>query len=521
MSSAGVLLPLWLSACQAPIAPCAQDTATDEDLLPLEEGEVRTCAGGVNLPTYRDVAPTLGLAGSVDPDGDHIGGGWFALEDLDRDGWLDLVIGYPFEAYTVYRGTESGFSASLAPWGSSSLGLLDLDGDGTRELMTVMGDAGALYAFEFGPDEVTVSAALPNPISSTDAARRDLAFGDFDGDGDVDLFVVATVPEDVSGQLGGVVWRTPDGWEVGPETPDALDPRHGFDAVPLDWDGDGDDELYIVNDMGAQFGANVLLDFVDGQIVDITDECLCGVATSAMSVTAADANGDGAFDLHVGGGPRSFLLSLGDGTYVDARQASGIDGPEPLDMTGNVPLVDMDNDGLLDAIVPFGDWWGGEFPENALRYEAPVYLLLQDAVGRFSDVSPAAFPTEGSWRSALARDVNDDGVLDVLLSQARGTPAWLVSEACTRGAWIEVDAPEGAMVEVYVGDRRWIARATTDEGAGASGVPRVHIGLGEVDTVDLVRVRLPDGTLYGARDVPARQRMAVPGARSTAIVALP
>jgi hypothetical protein len=108
--------------------------------------------------------------------------------------------------------------------------------------------------------------------------------------------------------------------------------------------------------------------------------------------------------------------------------------------------------------------------------------------------------------------MNGDGVVDLLLTQVEKRATFLVSEGCTAGEWLEVDAPEGSRIRVEVGEKTYVGRATADVAYGATAPPQVHFGLGEgVEKVDRVTVITPEGAEFFAEDVPTRTLLAVPG----------
>ncbi|MEC8423229.1 MAG: ASPIC/UnbV domain-containing protein, partial [Myxococcota bacterium] len=144
--------------------------------------------------------------------------------------------------------------------------------------------------------------------------------------------------------------------------------------------------------------------------------------------------------------------------------------------------------------------------------DAPL-LLLHQRVGVFVDrAQELGLTAMGSFRSVVALDMNDDGVEDFLFSQAADRPLLFLSESCTAAHWIEVDAPVGARVEVTAGGRTQTDWVTLDSGYIATTLPRVHLGLGQTDVVDLIRVFLPGGEMLQAvGPIDARQRVIFPG----------
>lgn len=97
----------------------------------------------------------------------------------------------------------------------------------------------------------------------------------------------------------------------------------------------------------------------------------------------------------------------------------------------------------------------------------------------------------GTWRAAVADDLNGDGVLDVLLTRATAAPRLYLSQGCTAAAWLAVHAPDGSRVVVEAGGRQQVALVSLDSGFGANRRPVAWFGLGDAEAVDAVTVTLP------------------------------
>jgi hypothetical protein len=210
--------------------------------------------------TFRDVAPDVGLA---DPR-KTVGAVWF---DYDEDGDLDLYAAHmDGDANGLYRNDRGHFTdvadaAGLA-WGGraprdATQGTVrpcaaDVDGDGRFDLFTANYGPNGLFLNRGGGKFEDVSAAWGVALDS----RYDTcAFGDFDNDGRVDLYVNGTVtggksyPDHLFRNTGT---RFED---VTPENIRLLEADHG--ALWADVDGDGDEDLALTGSQPA--GMHLLL----------------------------------------------------------------------------------------------------------------------------------------------------------------------------------------------------------------------------------------------------------------------
>jgi hypothetical protein len=426
---------------------------------------------------------------------------YLAVHDFDSDGDLDIFLFPPVdemadapEAPTLLVQGAAGFEAQ--PWADlfavwqPTLG--DVDGDGDLDLVL----AGALHWLRSDGAILT-----PMPLVGIGVERlfyiRELEGHDVDGDGHLDLFALASHPDnDPMYNQDYILWG--DG--TGSFSPDvhALPAEEnggsGFDAQWLDWDGDGQAEIYVANDQGFDYGPNRLWRPQDAVWENLAPGKSVDLAHSPMGIDAGDLNRDGVPDLYLSAsGQNVLLLSQPDGTLIDATLSLGADplaystGDEPMGWAGL--WVDHDNDGALDLFTTQGDWWFSseertESPINLLRWAGEGFEEVGDSVGVFGT---------GSFRGAVVLDFNADGVQDFLVSTLFGRPLLFLSDGCTQNAWLEVRAPPGSVVQVSAGGQTWFDWLTTSSGFGATATPVAHFGLGDAARVDRVEVVLPGG----------------------------
>ncbi len=114
--------------------------------------------------------------------------------------------------------------------------------------------------------------------------------------------------------------------------------------------------------------------------------------------------------------------------------------------------------------------------------------------GRYEIVSEQyGFGLLGSWRTVVAMDHNNDGILDPLITDVWRQPLLFMSQGCTANGWLAVEAPLSAKVEVTADGRTQTAWISTDSSYGGAMAPVVHFGLGEAEQVDELVVTMLDG----------------------------
>lgn len=270
---------------------------------------------------------------------------------------------------------------------------------------------------------------------------------DYDGDGDLDLYMLnGTYLEGISDPEGRVFADTPnqlyrnngDGTftEVGAQA--GVDDRHwSMAAGALDYDGDGDVDMYLLN-----YGPNVFyLNNGDGTFTDVTDSLglegpatLNGYTKWSVGVAFWDYDLDGTVDLMVGNflafdpsyvsptmpdmmphpseyhGQASMLYRQeADGRFTEVTREMGLYYPESMCM--GLTVFDYDDDGDLDLFQ------GNDHQLN--------FLFRNDGEGSFEEVARESgvaandqgIPT-GSMHGSIG-DVDGDGLIDLLVTDLR------------------------------------------------------------------------------------------------------
>lgn len=336
------------------------------------------------------------------------------VHDLDGDGDQDAMFSYaqlghdPQTDVYLFDGVWA-HSETLASGGA--LSLVDLDGDTALEVVFAMPpsiwERGERSLLDLGLGRV-----------------QDVAWLDLDDDGRPDMVAGLAQGDD------HILHNSPDGGLLPWVT---LEGTKAFDLVVFDADGDHDDDIYVVNDRGPQFGPNVLWTNVDGDLTNEDSEA--GVTVEGMSADAGDFDNDGDLDLYLANTGHNMLLSnVGEGAWVDVTAASHADplGTAEADMAWNAVWLDADNDGWLDVLVARGD-----LPETP--FVGNVVLLLQE-----DGVFTARPFGEGSYRAVVPFDHNGDGVLDWIATPAVEAPELWVSDGCTANGWLAFDVPNGS-----------------------------------------------------------------------------
>jgi hypothetical protein len=284
-------------------------------------------------------------------------------------------------------------------------------------------------------------------------------------------------------------------------------------VVAADVNGDGWPDMYVANDMRE----NVL--WINQRNGTFKNQALLagvalkqsGAVSAGMGVDAGDYDNDGDEDLFVtnlGTQSSTIFGNNGSGLFDDRTLSSGL-GPPSLPFTGFGTLFfDYDNDSWLDLLVVNG----AVFTKKALvqaKDPHPLHernqLFRNLGNGRFEEVSAragAVFQLSEVSRGAAFGDLDNDGDLDVVISNNSGPLRLLLNNVGSRSHWLGLrlvggKAPRdmlGARVAVFrpQGPPLW-RRARADGSYASAHDPRVLVGLGPTTTVQRVRVVWPSG----------------------------
>jgi len=400
----------------------------------------------------------------------------------------------------------------------------DYDGDGDLDLILV-GDHRHKLLRNDGEHFVDVSAEMG--LNHTDWVSTSASWADLDLDGDLDLMignysVYAFDADTTSDEThpSELYLQGPDGFtDVSHWLPEEVHEGYVFMSAFLDLNDDAYPELFTIHDYGTFASGSRLLLNEAGAGFTIDEPSGFHPRFNGMGFAIGDLNGDG--------GPELAQSSL---NAISLRYAAPLDGgltgwswlyefaesrglEPPMDEPDTAQIFgwgtefgDMDNDGDLDLTMIFGKY----FTNDELA-EQPDALWLQDR-DRFMDVAPEwGVADRAPGRGLVVADINGDGWLDLVKRQLGLFPNLVHMARCGSANWIGIrlGQPEtqnrfaiGSVVDVWVGKkryRRWITSGSTSQ--FSSGPPEAHFGLGDLDRVDRVEVRWPDGTVSVVEDL--------------------
>ncbi len=482
----------------------------------------------------------------------------------------------PFTEEAAQRGvnyTAQFLASSIVGMAGGSHGACfsDLDGDGDPDLVLVGRSDGVVGVFEndgTGHFAERLNTGIPTLVKASS-----ISAGDFDGDGDPDLFIPQIVyPSSLSlphllvrnegnfqfvnvaaaagivpgGSATGSTWGDYDGddlldlyvgnysWNGSPinnrlyhnlgdgtfeEVAVALgvnDPGgFAFQASFIDYDLDGDVDLYLVNDRGGignppNPGNRLWRNNGDGTFEALPASAGMNVNMFSMGIAYGDFDRNGWTDFYVSNiDPNKLFLNTGNHTFSEQGLTWGI---TMNSVSWGVLFLDVDNDGWLDVHVcntPLGPQ-GSHAPGFFECDGTPPCQNVTASIGLVMN--------SGSYGSAVA-DVDDDGDVDMIVV-APSAPAQLYinhAEAEPSNRWLKVRLKGAGLNQHAIGATIFATDSLGEQQqavvAGESYKSQSelvrHFGVGSTQTISEVRVLWPGGAESTINGVPTNQTLIV------------
>lgn len=532
---------------------------------------------------FRNVADEAGLRfehfggdrSSQLPEDMGSGAAWI---DYNRDGWPDLFVANVAGPLTtssekraqsgarsrLYRNegdgtfTEVGEKVGLDVR-SMGMGVAvgDYDNDGWPDLFLTTYGENRLFRNRGGQsfEEVTEAAGLGGRHGFWAGA----AWGDYNRDGHLDLYVPGYVEYDPEAAQGGSTSQ----YDI--EAPAALNPStfpphrnlfyrndgdgtfteisedagianpegRGLQATWADVTGDGRPDLYVANDVSD----NVLYrNEGDGTFSQISRRAHVADYRGAMGLAVGDWNHDRRLDLFVThwiAQENAFYVNQGrppETPYGEDRTIQFMDdadryglGQVALDYVGwGTSFFDYDNDGNLDLFVVNGSTLQQEEDPRRLRPESNLLFWNRGDGNGFYDASSIVQSgtvfrsqageaiSEQVSRGAAVADYDRDGDLDLFVVNHDGPARLYRNEGENENHWLAVRLEGTASNRSAFGARMVVHTGSTDRvrevGAQGSYLSQntliQHVGLGEAKSVDSLTVQWPSGRRQVLEEVP-------------------
>ncbi|NOY58114.1 MAG: hypothetical protein GXO75_04140 [Calditrichaeota bacterium] len=451
--------------------------------------------------------------------------------DWDNDGYEDLFAGngaqsYKFEDF-LYRNNGDGTFTKItgqsivtevhltggACWG-------DFDNDGDLDIYITTNEDSPLgtdlenYLYLNNNDGTFSKSTVAGPPITDPDYSNTAGWGDYDNDGDLDLFVKngwqdAKKEHSLYHSNGDGTFTSIDAGDMTGSVGSAF--ISGF--AWCDYDNDGDLDVFTCGGGGPN---NHLWQNNGGSFTDVGS--FDGSTSNGCSW--ADFDNDGDFDLFISNyadgdvkEKNDLYVNNGDGTFT--KNTTNIIASEESYSMGSA-WGDIDNDGDLDLFVA-----------NDYEYDTnPNFLYINNGDGTFTKNTTSVAVTDPSSQAphgVAFADYNNNGFLD-LFAAVHGPNFFLENVEPSNGNtnhWIELKLVGNPSNRSAIGAKVWatatisgsevtqLREISTQTGMASHNSLRVHFGFGDATTITQIRIEWPSGNEQTLSGVSVDQIMTV------------
>ncbi len=492
-----------------------------------------------------------------------------AVADFDGDGLLDIYAvskngpnalyrqSIPLKFYDV--AATARVDVADDPAGQTGATAVDINQDGWPDLYLCRLDAPNLLFINNGDGTFTEQGAAYG-LAIHDASVH-ASFADYDGDGDLDTYIVTNILDYAKssfGQRDYLMRNNGDGTFTDVTTEAGIwGKTQGHTAIWFDANRDGWPDIYVANDFETP--DRFYLNNGNGTFTDVVDERLPHVTYFSMGADAGDLNNDGEIDFIVAdmrdrtrAGYMTGMEEMGRGLWEMERVAelipqymwnavylgTGTDkfeevahltGMNATGWTWATRMADLDSDGRTDLFYTNGmlrNFVDADLVDKqnvapnlaararvwrdaAVRAE-PNLAFRNDGHLGFTDVSKDwGLAHEGVSFGCAIADLDGDGDLDIVYANLEGPPT-IARNDTTGGHRVAIQlrgrAPNrhaiGTEITLTTAAGTQVRQVFGERGVVASEIAPVVFGLGEHGTIKSLTVRWPDGNVSTFTDAP-------------------
>ena len=405
-----------------------------------------------------------------------------AVGDYDNDGDQDIYLNN-FGQNVLYRNNGNGSFTDVAkqagvedspPHIGAGACFFDMDKDGDLDLFVS-------HYLEFSYDKHVTTTTMGVPVYANPRFYRPVPNVLYRNNGDGTFTDVSL--ESGIGQHAG----------------------YGMGTVCADFDNDGDTDIFVANDVSENF---LFKNDGKGKFEEIGVETGFaydgqGDEQGSMGVDCGDYDNDGWLDVYLTSYQHQLATlyrNIEGDAFEDVTLVTGAGAGTLPHVTWGNSFVDFDNDGDRDIFIACGHLQDNvELYDDTTSYYAQNILLMNTGDGKFVDVSQKSgdgMKVKLSSRGAGFDDLDNDGDVDVVITNSRREPTILRNDSPSKGHWLQVRLKGtktnrdgvGARVKVTAGNLVLVDEVHSGRGYQSHYGGRLYFGLGGRTKVDRIEV---------------------------------
>jgi enediyne biosynthesis protein E4 len=480
--------------------------------------------------------------------------GGVALIDYDQDGYPDIyftnaasvemALAGKKAKSALYHNNHDGTFTDVTdtagvgyPCWAMGVASGDYNNDGRPDLLVTC--FGGFVLYRNNSDSTFTDVTKLAGLSGDNGWATGASFGDYDGDGWLDLFVshyvdfhlndlptfgskktcqyhdvaVQCGPRGLKGTSDNLYRNRGDGTFEDVSKQAGVDDPHGFFGLTAVWahfNGDGPPNLFVANDGEPNFlyvndGHGHFSDVAYPSGVAVNQD---GSEQANMGVALGDYMHTGRLSIAISHFSEEYAtLYRNDGgmNFTDVSYPSGIARATTPYVGWGDAFIDLNNSGWLDFILVNGHVYpqvGASGTGTVYREPKLVYANQHD--GTFHDVSKMSGPAvqiPQVSRGLAVGDLFNDGHLEIVIENLEGSPMILRADADAQNHWIslELHGTKGnllalnARVKVTAGDLVQEDEVRSGGSYLSQSDLRLHFGLGTHARAEKVEVTWPSG----------------------------
>lgn len=437
-------------------------------------------------------------------------GNGVAFFDYDNDGLDDITVatalGDPIYFYKNINGNFVSQTLNIPNNNerNKQINWVDIDNDGDNDLFITSDNSGNRLFENLGN-------MIMSEITSTSGMLTDnfpyygASWGDYDNDGYLDVFICvrdSNIPNILYRNNGDKTFSL-----VNDEAGLLSDGYMSFFSVFLDYDNDGDQDIYVSNDKYAN--PNLMYkNNGDGTFTEVGVQSGTAVSIDAMTVTVEDLNYDGWLDIYVTNDPNNNVLFInnGDGTFTDMAQSYQV----TFNSTSwGAVFLDADNDKDLDLYV------SGEGNGTASPFLSSAFY--ENMNSSFFQLDNSAVPNDYSYSYGNAiGDTDNDGYPEIVVNNIDHNNIFVwKNNTNTSNNWLKVKLEGttsnrngvGSFIEISINGNKQYRYTCIGEGYLSQNSATEQFGLGSDTVIDYVKVKWLSGIEDTMYNVSANQNL--------------